>query len=562
MKNYRPLIIGIVIVVALLLSANFLFKWMFERVYVAPGESLMVINKFGDPLPPDRIVVPRDDNRFKGVQEEIRGPGRYFLNPVKFDYKIVPLVEIPAGNPDKWSWDQTGKLTPGAEGTLPQVALISSREGKAPPPGEDVVDPGYKGIQKEVLTPGVYKLNPQQYQWTLVDAVVVPPGSVGVVTRLVGRVPDVVSAPITAVRAASGSSAGGAGSATQPAATQPYDPNAGTHLVVGANQRGILKDVLEPGIYYLNPRMVKVTPITVGYDAISLDRHTNSGIEFFSSDGYKVKADFTVVWGRTPADAPNIVANIGSIDQVEKNVIEPAMKAACQNEGGRYSAKALIQGQTRSEFQDALSKSLEEQVRARHVHVLLALIRDVNFEDSKGQDATLGLRATIQQANIEVERDLTNKQKTETAMVAANLAQALKLVDVAREQVTSETAVKVANIKADGDKLAAETDAKRDLAIADVEAQIATLDAQRTQILGKANADVQRLKNDAEAKGAKMLVDAFGDPQAYNAYIFAKAFEPTELRLIFAGPGTFWTDLKTFEQVGASKVIQQSQGRK
>ena len=40
--------------------------------------------------------------------------------------------------------------------------------------------------------------------------------------------------------------------------------------------------------------------------------------------------------------------------------------------------------------------------------------------------------------------------------------------------------------------------------------------------------------------------------------IEAKNFDPTDVRLIFAGPGTFWTDLKTFEQVGASKLVQQS----
>ena len=52
-------------------------------------------------------------------------------------------------------------------------------------------------------------------------------------------------------------------------------------------------------------------------------------------------------------------------------------------------------------------------------------------------------------------------------------------------------------------------------------------------------------------------MDALGTPQAYNQYIFAKNFEPTDLRLIFAGPGTFWTDLKTFEQVGAAKIVEQ-----
>jgi uncharacterized membrane protein YqiK len=98
--------------------------------------------------------------------------------------------------------------------------------------------------------------------------------------------------------------------------------------------------------------------------------------------------------------------------------------------------------------------------------------------------------------------------------------------------------------------------------VAKIELEIAQLDAQRNQILGKAEADVNRLKAEAEAKGAKMLVDALGSPQAYNNYIFAKNFEPQELRLIFAGPGTFWTDLKSFQEIGASKMIQQGQQEK
>ena len=36
----------------------------------------------------------------------------------------------------------------------------------------------------------------------------------------------------------------------------------------------------------------------------------------------------------------------------------------------------------------------------------------------------------------------------------------------------------------------------------------------------------------------------------------SKNFDPTDLKLIFAGPGTFWTDLKNFQDIGASKVIQ------
>src|SRR5205823_8053936 len=105
-------------------------------------------------------------------------------------------------------------------------------------------------------------------------------------------------------------------------------------------------------------------------------------------------------------------------------------------------------------------------------------------------------------------------------------------------------------------------DAQRELEVSQIELQIAELDAKRIQIMGKAEADVSRFKADAEAKGAKLLVDALGSPQAYNNYIFAKNFEPSELRLIFAGPGTFWTDLKTFEQMGASQLLKTAQEKK
>ena len=54
----------------------------------------------------------------------------------------------------------------------------------------------------------------------------------------------------------------------------------------------------------------------------------------------------------------------------------------------------------------------------------------------------------------------------------------------------------------------------------------------------------------------QLMVQALGSPQAYNMYTFAKGFEPTDLRLIFAGPGTFWTDLKSFPELTAGQELQ------
>lgn len=558
MNRVRIIVLSVLGVGLLLWGAWLGWRWGVERVFVGPDEILVVSNKFGEPLPAGMIVVPKDEySRYKGIREEVLGPGRYFINPVFYETKIEPVKHIRAGDPEKWQWEADGRLS--NPETAPQIGLLMRRQGRQS--DQEVVDPEFKGIQKHVLTPGVYKLNPHLYEVRELPAVVIPPGSVGVVTRLFGQSTEVVSASLTEI----------VESTTAPATQEtpiPVVPGVPSRLVIGANQRGVLRDVLQPGIYYLNPRMFKVDILPIGYDALTLETHTTDrggtggqSIKFLSKDGYQVELDFTVVWGVAPADAPTIIANIGAWDKVEENVIKQAMISACQNEGARYTAKELIQGSTRAAFQEALEKSLDAQVSRRNVHVLLALIRNISIKDTAGKDATDGLLATIQQANIEVERQITNKQKTETERKRAEFEQALKLVDVARETVAADTKVKVGNLIAEGQKLAAEIDAQRELDIAAIQQEVAMLEAQTTQILGKATADVSRMRNEAEAKGAKMLIDAFGSPQAYNAYIFAKNFEPTELRLIFAGPGTFWTDLKSFEQIGATRMIQQTEAQ-
>ncbi len=564
MNRIKTILLAVVILAAVGYGGWIIWRWGFCRVFVGPNEALVVINRYGKPLPPGLVVVPPDKyDEFQGIHQEVLGPGRYFLNPVLYDTKIVPLERIPAGDPARWDWDAEGELKDPS--LAPQIGLVTMKQGKTAPPDSEVVDAEYKGIQKDVLTPGTYKINPYLQEVKLLAATVIPPGSVGVRTRLYGDRGAGISAALSEVRAAATSAL--TGTPATNAATKASDAPKGhaaptthaapTRLVSGDKARGILDQVLQPGIYYLNPRLYRVSIIPVGYDAITLE-HPKNQVRFYSADGYLIEADFTVVWGRSPGDAPHIVANIGDIQKVQDNVLEPAMKASCQNEGAKYTAKQLIQGDSRSKFQDDLQASLERQVAPRNVHVLLALIRNVSVKDTIGRDQTEGLLATIQRANIEIEVNITNEQRTRTAETKALLEQSRKLVDVARETVASETNVKVANIRADGQKKSAEIDAQRELTVAEVELQIARLSAQREQILGKAAAQVEQLKREAEAKGAKMLVDALGGAQAYNQYLFARNFEPHDLRLIYAGPGTFWTDLKTFQEAGAAKVLQQA----
>ena len=61
----------------------------------------------------------------------------------------------------------------------------------------------------------------------------------------------VANATLTEIRAST------TGPSTQQTAL-PQDLVGPSRLVVGPTQRGILKDVLQPGIYYVNPRLMKV----------------------------------------------------------------------------------------------------------------------------------------------------------------------------------------------------------------------------------------------------------------------------------------------------------------
>src|SRR4051812_32313302 len=123
MNRISKMIRGTLIVIVGFFALYEITKWTAMRVYVPPGRALMVINKFGDPLPPELIAVPTDKPNFKGVREELLSPGRYFINPVEYETKLVDQVLIPAGDPQAWRFTRDGKLED--EGAQPMVGLVS-----------------------------------------------------------------------------------------------------------------------------------------------------------------------------------------------------------------------------------------------------------------------------------------------------------------------------------------------------------------------------------------------------------------------------------------------------
>ena len=151
------------LVVVLLLVASPLFLWFCCRIEPRNGEVAVLIRKTGLELPEGEIIAP--DARYKGIQLEVLGEGRYFRNPYTWTWEIVKITDIPAG----------------------KFGVLVRKFGKDLPEGE-IIAPGpeYKGIVREVLGTGKHRLNPYAYEVKIFDDLKIRPGHIGIVTSLCG----------------------------------------------------------------------------------------------------------------------------------------------------------------------------------------------------------------------------------------------------------------------------------------------------------------------------------------------------------------------------------------
>ncbi len=518
-----------------------LFEWTVNRVYVPEGYSMRLRYK-GPPLPflPDYKLQESktgfakvgENGRLleRGMVREMLGPGRHFRSFFYWDWDIIPDIVIKPG----------------------EVGIATSKLGKDLPPGEYLVDGDlgkteYKGIIRKVFGPGRYRVNDYAYTFTIVKTqemkdqnqtkyagwVVIPTGYVGVVTNLDNN-------PIT-----------------------------GTKI-------GIQNEVFPPGIYPTNPKEQQIDIVEIGFREISIKANLlskpdgslmfddagepmiandDSGISFPSKDAFSINMDFTAIWGITPEQAPNVIKKFGNIDAIETKVVMPQIESICRNTGSQYNAVELLVGDTRQEFQTATTEKFQKALIEKDVTLLYGLVRHIFIPQQ--------IRKYKQEAFVSEELALTRMQETITAEMEANLREAEQKVELEAEKVRVETDKLVANAIAEGQKTAKETAAETQRIVAGIDKDIAIMEAQATVVLGQATADATRMQEEAKANKFKLAVEAFGSGDAYNKWVFADGLpEDIELNLIFAGEGTFWTDLKGFSDAMLGKQHQQSKSIK
>ena len=562
--KYR-LLGGLLVAAAAVAGAYLFWEWGFCRFYVDADQMAVITSKQGIDLPPGHILAERGQ---KGIWREPLGEGRYFLNPLVYDWKIVPLISIPAG----------------------KVGIVTAKDGKDLSPGEFLAAPGEKGIWKNVLGPGKYRLNPEGYDVTPADAINIPIGYVGVVTSLSGR------------KAAEGQFA-----------------------VPG--QKGVYRDVLQPGLYYINPNAYKIDVLEIGLNQVSLtgreggqvltknkvevqnvamsqlasnvlakqlERRQHylfekSGqadksrrpaaksqvvdkklkprmpknydanistfglqqyVEFPSRDGFEIQLDMTVEFELEPDKIAEILLRYGDLPAVVDNIIMPQIQSISRLKGSSYRAQDFILGEGREKFQNELKDTLAQVLQKKDIKIHNSLIRHVEVPEQ--------ILLPIQQSSLAVEQNLTNIARQNTARKQAELNTQETLIEQRRQEVMQETEKLVAEIKAMQEKSVAEIKAGTELDVARIAQETASVRAAVTRIAGQAEARVTTMVEGEKSRGFQLKVDAMGSPAAYQLLTFSEKLNPSlQMQVIHAGEGTLWTDLKNagFGELGGAKIL-------
>ena len=570
--------IGCMLLVVLVFFGGLLVRWLWTtfRVYVPEGKMAIVTAKSGKLPAPGTILVEKGE---KGIWKDVLAEGRYFFNPIRYDVRIVPAINIPLG----------------------KVGIVTSKVGTELPQGEIIAaNKDSKGVWRDVLGPGVYRLNPEGYNVEITDAINIPAGYVGVVTSQTGKLPE-------------------------------------KGQFAGIGEKGVLRDILQPGLYYINRYAYQVNVIEIGMNQVSMTSSAKGAslfnsksrqasvnvaleelesntlqfqqelrkqnqmsmpsvknvfekkmassrmvkkdadfmaegamadakprspakmkkqnapqpqqistdaqifglskvVEFPSRDGFKVSLEMTVEFELLPEHIARIYLLYGDLPQVVEKIILPQVLSVSRLKGSSYGARDFIMGEARETFQKDLRVELEKTLAAKNIIVHNAIIRSVEIP--------MEILQPIRAISLAREQDMTNVAMQETAKKLGELNTETELIEQRRREVMQETEKLVATTAAQCRQEVDTIGAEAALKVAEIGVKQAEFKAKTASLKGETEVKVKFLAANEGALGEGMLAKALGGGDILARLRAAEALNPkVETRIIYAGEGTLWTNL-------------------
>ncbi|TWU57455.1 SPFH domain-containing protein [Rubripirellula reticaptiva] len=471
-----------------------LWVFMFCQIEVPSGKIAVLTKKTGQEISNEMEIVPEEQSgKFKGIEEKVLTEGRYFYNPWNWDWDVVSQVEVPE--------NRLGVRIRLYGDDLGYGNLIAEKQTE-------------KGIFGEVLRPGRYPLNAIVYEANtqpkpnrnnfielveLHQPVVIPAGFIGVVTLLSGPPAD--------------------------------DPN---QLIVEAGKRGVQKETLDPGVYYINPYVKRVNLVDCRSQRFNLS--TGGEMGFPSRDGFWVKLDGRIEFRVDPVRAAEVFVtyNDGFNDRgndavVEEEIIQkiilPNARSFCRLRGSDNSGRDFILGEKRLEFQQDFQKTLEELCETQGIEIIQALITRI----SPPQQIALPVR----QRQIAAQQSEQYVKEIEQQLSEQNLKVEQELVKQKQVLIAVEQEVVKLTVEAQRQQEVAVIGAEQRRKVAEVELSAAKDQADAITARGNAAAEVINFENEAEAAGWKKSVEAYGDSgDEFARWVLLKKLAPSYRQLM------------------------------
>jgi regulator of protease activity HflC (stomatin/prohibitin superfamily) len=459
-----------------------------KKTFIPEGAIGVITALDGEPLMPGQLLGRSVDNHEsfqraedflknggqKGPQTDFLRPGTYNINTEIFKVELHEAVQIPEK----------------------QIGIIEALDG-APMDSDEVVastpdghnnfqnsqafldNGGKRGPQEKILTPGTYYINPYLFTVTLQPQTMIEQGEVGVMISNVGKDPSHLSFEGVEMEA---------------------DDRQHARYVVPAGYRGIQKDVLGPGAYNINPlayRVVVIQTRTRSLDWSADKQNRSPDVQIFqpfqvvSHDGFPMQIEVRCQYRIQPQNAPYIVQKLGSIRELESNVIHPQIDGIFRAQVSR--SPAISYQQNRAEEQKAAEEAVRKDLTTYRVDVVSVMITNIVLPEE--------LMRTTQQKNLAEQEKSMFDAKQQAELRRIEFEKTKTEADSQVAIITAEAGIKVAQHEARQVEERARGDANRIRMLAEA-------DAMKTQQVGDAEAGVIQTKGEAQAKAYRDQVDA------------------------------------------------------
>ncbi|MBX7114943.1 MAG: hypothetical protein K1X64_11505 [Myxococcaceae bacterium] len=362
---------------------------------------------------------------------------------------------------------------------------------------------GMRGPQDAVLRPGRYYINPFLFSVTLRPLTVIRQGEVGVLISNMGKDPDLA----LRVDAALGGE-------------HPSSEEGGRQLhVVPEGYRGIQKNVLGPGKYNINPLAFSVVVVPTTMRSVEWSKTTSTNSNPFdpftvvSHDGFEMQVEVRCQYRVLPENAPYVIQKLGSIEDLERNVIHPQIDGIFRAQVSKSPAIAFQQN--RAVEQAGAEEAVREDLKKYRVEVVSVMITNILLPEA--------LMRTTQQKNLaEQEQSMFDaKKKAEERRIEFEKTKAQ--ADQQGPLMKAQVGIEIADHEAKQVQKRAEGDAARIRTTAAAEAQ-------KTQQIGDAEASIIRAKGEAQAKAYREQVEAL-TAQGVTAVEVVKAITAAGLKI-------------------------------